>query len=545
MTVNGNNIFISNLKKLGLLPKPVATDRKKTVLKEILSTGMILFYPAAVTVITKNSLLCPVSLFVTMYLFMSDPGGIYIVRLRTMFAGALILSAGIIIAGYSVNIPVLVIILVFTWSFIAGMLNVSGIRGKRLSSIAAVSFIIFILSPHKLPGMFTGVSIIAGCFIWISAVRLWRWPFEPDSPLLAGIAGYFRLMSPVKFKITTGINSGNDGLFRLDIQSAERAGRLALLMIRDLKGSGNPSAARMYRIIKRGEIIFSLLQQMNSFYSKIPDRDLYSASLNRLVAAVCVLHEELALMMENFLSSYNCKGIDTAMYEFAETLQLLRNIISGNIMQDKNQWKDFLDSAEKYSEQVRGILKIILVKDSELPIEGGTGVKKAGSVWATLKNSMAPDSEIFRHSLRSGIVLAFATALEILLKIPHGYWLTLSAAIILKPGREESWTRARERIAGTFTGCLLAFFITLVFRLKLLILFISLISVMIAFRNRPGNYFIYAVFWTLAIILIIDINNLDNRIIALERIVYTLSGGILAIGSVHFIFPVKAESENG
>jgi len=545
------NRFIAGFKKGRSLMIPGRGNRGNSGIKEIFNIVLIIIYPAAITVIPGNGMLCPVSLFATMFLLMADPGGIYRIRLRTMFFCAVILAAGIVLAGYSRDIPVVVVLFVFTWSFFAGMLNALGSRGNRLSPIALVSFIIFILSPHELPGMFAGIAVIAGGFAWISAVRLWRWPFEPDRPLLTGVAGYFRLISPVILPVKENGDSGNeenkDKLFHLNIQAAEHTGKLALLMIRDLKGSGNPSTVRMYAVIKKGEMLFSLLKQLQPRYCEIPGRDLYSVHLYKTVQTMNAVHEEIAGLIENPGSPEHDERIDNAIAELTGDINVIKNIISGIGNQEVNRWKDFFESVEKYTEQVCEIVKIVHKKAAEHSAKIKTAripVKTAYSIRAGLKNNITLDSEIFRHSLRSAIVLAAATAIEVLLKFPYGYWIPLSAAIILRPGREESWTRARERIAGTAAGCVLAFLITLVFRLKFLIIFISVTSALIAFRNRPRNYFIYAVFWTLAMILIIDIDNINNWMMALERILYTLLGGVLAIASVHFILPAGIEFEN-
>jgi uncharacterized membrane protein YccC len=75
---------------------------------------------------------------------------------------------------------------------------------------------------------------------------------------------------------------------------------------------------------------------------------------------------------------------------------------------------------------------------------------------ATLRANLTFSSVAFRHALRCGACLAIAVMLERLLAIPHGFWIPMTAAIVLKPDFGGTLSYGVLRVAGTLAGLLLA-----------------------------------------------------------------------------------------
>jgi len=76
-----------------------------------------------------------------------------------------------------------------------------------------------------------------------------------------------------------------------------------------------------------------------------------------------------------------------------------------------------------------------------------------------LEQLLTPLSTIFdrrsivaRHALRYGVVTAVAVAIEATLAPPFGYWIPLTATIVLKPYAGSTLTRAGQRLTGTIAG---------------------------------------------------------------------------------------------
>ncbi|ANB16693.1 FUSC family protein [Dokdonella koreensis] len=74
---------------------------------------------------------------------------------------------------------------------------------------------------------------------------------------------------------------------------------------------------------------------------------------------------------------------------------------------------------------------------------------------ATLRANLNLASVACRHALRCGVCLAIAVAFERLLAIPHGFWIPMTAAIVLKPDFASTFSFGVLRVAGTLAGLLL------------------------------------------------------------------------------------------
>src|SRR3546814_4690680 len=60
-----------------------------------------------------------------------------------------------------------------------------------------------------------------------------------------------------------------------------------------------------------------------------------------------------------------------------------------------------------------------------------------------------------RHAIRCAACLGIAVACERLLEIPHGAWIPMTAAIVLRPDFGGTLRFGLLRVAGTFGGLLL------------------------------------------------------------------------------------------
>ncbi|OOG40666.1 FUSC family protein [Rhodanobacter sp. C05] len=80
---------------------------------------------------------------------------------------------------------------------------------------------------------------------------------------------------------------------------------------------------------------------------------------------------------------------------------------------------------------------------------------RSSSVWATLRASLTPRSVAFRHALRMAVCLSAALWISRLLQLPHGYWLPMTAAIVLRPDFAATFNFGLLRVLGTVLGLVL------------------------------------------------------------------------------------------
>jgi uncharacterized membrane protein YccC len=74
---------------------------------------------------------------------------------------------------------------------------------------------------------------------------------------------------------------------------------------------------------------------------------------------------------------------------------------------------------------------------------------------ATLRANLTLSSVAFRHSLRCGVCLAIAVIAERGFAVPHGYWIPMTTAIVLKPDFAGTLSFGVLRVVGTIGGLIL------------------------------------------------------------------------------------------
>lgn len=80
---------------------------------------------------------------------------------------------------------------------------------------------------------------------------------------------------------------------------------------------------------------------------------------------------------------------------------------------------------------------------------------RSHSVLATLRANLTPRSVAFRHAVRSAACLCVALAVARWLQLPHGYWVPMTAAIVLRPDFAATFNFGLLRVVGTVLGLLL------------------------------------------------------------------------------------------
>ncbi len=78
-----------------------------------------------------------------------------------------------------------------------------------------------------------------------------------------------------------------------------------------------------------------------------------------------------------------------------------------------------------------------------------------GNALQTLRANLTLSSIAFRHALRCGVCLALAIVGARLAGIPHGYWIPMTAAIVLKPDFAGTFSFGLLRVIGTMLGLVL------------------------------------------------------------------------------------------
>jgi len=80
---------------------------------------------------------------------------------------------------------------------------------------------------------------------------------------------------------------------------------------------------------------------------------------------------------------------------------------------------------------------------------------QSSSAWAVLRANLTLRSVAFRHALRTAACLSAALLVSRLLDLPHGYWLPMTTAIVLRADFAATFNFGLLRVAGTVLGLVL------------------------------------------------------------------------------------------
>jgi Fusaric acid resistance protein-like len=148
----------------------------------------------------------------------------------------------------------------------------------------------------------------------------------------------------------------------------------------------------------------------------------------------------------------------------------------------------------------------------------------------TLRANLTLDSTACRHALRLSASLVIATAIYRLLELPRGYWIPLTALLVLKPEFHDTFARGIARIAGTLLG---AGFATLIAHtvspgphgLTALVLGF----VWSGYALVRTSYALFTVCITGYVVFLLMLAGVPELTAVTYRIVYTAEGGVLAL----------------
>lgn len=147
-----------------------------------------------------------------------------------------------------------------------------------------------------------------------------------------------------------------------------------------------------------------------------------------------------------------------------------------------------------------------------------------------LRAAMSPASPAFRHAIRLAVVIPLATVISAALPWQRGYWLPLTALIVLKPDFAATVSRGVARVIGTAAGVLAgAVIVATLHPAGALLIVLIAASAWLSYTVFAANYAIYAFFLTAYVILSISAGEASAVSTVENRGIDTLIGGGLAI----------------
>jgi uncharacterized membrane protein YccC len=150
------------------------------------------------------------------------------------------------------------------------------------------------------------------------------------------------------------------------------------------------------------------------------------------------------------------------------------------------------------------------------------------------------------YALRLAVVLAISTEVYRRLHFASGYWIPMTALLVLRPGvLADTVNRAVARTVGTMAGAMLAsLFLVYVHPAPAALAGLVVLFTWLAYSTLNVNYALFSVSLTSYIVFLLSLANIPGAVIAWRRTVCTLIGGSLALG-VRLVVLHRREVQDG
>jgi uncharacterized membrane protein YccC len=136
-----------------------------------------------------------------------------------------------------------------------------------------------------------------------------------------------------------------------------------------------------------------------------------------------------------------------------------------------------------------------------------------------------------RYAIRLAVTAGIAETVAYHLHFRSGYWVPMTALIILKPQFKDTTNRAASRIMGTLAGGVLATLLTVLLKPHAAVLVaLVLICVGASYVLINVNYAAYSIALTGYIAFVLAINRMPEQQTVTRRIIATSLGGVIGFG---------------
>jgi uncharacterized membrane protein YccC len=138
-------------------------------------------------------------------------------------------------------------------------------------------------------------------------------------------------------------------------------------------------------------------------------------------------------------------------------------------------------------------------------------------------------SSYLRHAIRLTVTLTIAVIAQHLLPLAHAQWIGLTVILVLRPDFTTTFTRGVGRVAGTVVGAVIASIVAAFHPTDAAYIALAIVFAGLAFAFFNVSYALFSVAITGYIVYLLALGGAPEHTSALDRVVATLFGGVLAL----------------
>lgn len=163
-------------------------------------------------------------------------------------------------------------------------------------------------------------------------------------------------------------------------------------------------------------------------------------------------------------------------------------------------------------------------------------VRETRQALRQLRESIARWSTTTSFAIRVAVTLAAAALMERVLALPNGYWVGMTALLLLRRELHDTWHRSASRVCGTLAGAGLVVVAAHYGAPPWAFAAAVPVTAYFAFALQQYSYAIFSFVLTAYIVLLLTYGGLEDQVVARNRIIGTVLGAAFALaGHVHFL----------
>jgi uncharacterized membrane protein YccC len=477
----------------------------------------------------------------------SDKGGAYATRAAAIASltgfGALAVLLGAVVA-HDVSIAVM---LTFTVALICALGRAWGNTGATVGGSVLSMFVISLAYPSaSLTDALgrSGYVILGG--VWAALVALVLWPVRPYRPARLALAECLRTLAAYVSQVVGPLEAPHvrdDALpaGSLAVRAALENARATLAAIRRGRPGESGRGERLLVLRETADQMFGNLIALVETVEAIPPDFRQGQRLALIAAAlrdVIRLLHELADRVEEERQT----GVTTVRVSGAALRESLTIAVAAgepaDVIAHYTHAATLLDRIAQFANVAAASVAALDGAHVPAPVTAPETEEPSEprAVLAPLRSVLAHDSLVLRHALRVAIVTAAAVLIAGVLRLPRGYWVTVTAVIILQPYTGATTLRAVQRVIGTVVGGILTAALGALFHDIRAILVLSFIFAAVSVAVLPLNYTAFSIFLTPTFVLLAEASAGDWHL-ATVRVTNTLLGGGLALLGARLLWP--------
>jgi uncharacterized membrane protein YccC len=189
-----------------------------------------------------------------------------------------------------------------------------------------------------------------------------------------------------------------------------------------------------------------------------------------------------------------------------------------------------LRAVDRLSNALAGVRRVVLPRSLGAPVFLQLPRRAADSMRQLQTAAQDTTSPAFRHAVRLATVLVLAEVLSHVVPWQRGYWIALTAAVVLKPDYAATAQRGLARVGGTVLGVLAAgLLVVAVHPSGGVIVPLLALSAWAGYASFAASYALYSFTVTTTVVLLLAPLGGNELTAALDRGIDTLVGGALAM----------------